>query len=166
MAEPKGEPGAVAQRLGLFYPDVFTGTIATDVLFYRRTPTASGNGFWNARMPLPDAQWLTMTKARPLIIAPQTDALFLRAIERAYRDDGFKHVELRVLTGEQYHYPAYTTDWLPGMVAFLDGATKDLPLPTTRAPTMATTRGTPTATAAARSSTSRPATAPATRPAR
>lgn len=135
-----GEQGAVAQRLGLAYPDVFTGTIIKDALFYRRTRAPNG-GSWPAKMKLPESHWFNMAKSRPIVIALGEDGDAWRAITQAYRDDGFKHVDFRIVTLDQYHYPNYTDDWLPGIVQFLDAGTKDLVLtPATTKPAVAATK--------------------------
>ena len=116
----------VSEKLGLNYPEVFSGTFTVGLYGYEKVEDGNG-GYWLPEMPRPSARSLALAKRRPLVVgendtASDVDARFAAALKQ----DGFGHLKMIPLTTDQFHYPNYTTDWLPDVLKFMDAATADL----------------------------------------
>jgi hypothetical protein len=117
----------VGERVGLNFPEVFSGTFTCGLYGYDKAPDGRG-GEWLPMMPKPEPRALSLAKARPLVVsdadADESDAAFIAALKQ----DGFSHIKMVTLTADQFHYPNYTTDWLPDVLKFMDAATAGLDL--------------------------------------
>jgi len=125
-------PGPVphlSERLGLNYPEVFTGTLALGATTYMRVRGSNGL-YWDPdpNMPEPNSRAIGLAKKRPLVVAAMEQGDEWVSQANAFKEDGFAHVEFIILTVDQFHYPNYTTDWLPDVLKFMDAATADLDL--------------------------------------
>jgi hypothetical protein len=120
----------LSERLGLNYPEVFTG-IFTDggVYAYMRVQGSNG-GFWDAdpEMPEPNSRFLSAAKKHPWVMSFLTASDEEESTAKAFQEEGFTHVKYATITADQFHYPNYTTDWLPDVLKFMDAATADLDL--------------------------------------
>jgi hypothetical protein len=134
-----------AQRVSLNYPEVFTGGFWMQFDLYRPVKS-QGNAFWNPKLPKPDPKALAVAKTHPFVLASHHATEQWTAWANAFKADGFKFINYVTLTQEQFHYPNYSTDWLPGVIQYLDAATAKLKPPATK-PAAATK---PSATAPAR----------------
>lgn len=124
-----GKMYAVGNIMGLFYPEVFTGTFtANSLLLYRRAPVARG-GFYNPQTPRLEMAQGLLARTHPLVVGQVDDSEGAKAAMAAYKMDGFKNLKVIPVSMEQYHYPNFTTDWLPDVLKYMDGATADLKLP-------------------------------------
>ncbi|HEX8521399.1 MAG TPA: tetratricopeptide repeat protein [Tepidisphaeraceae bacterium] len=144
------------QRVAFGYPDVFTGNMF--IVFYGsfKPVRAFNGGTYPPNLPAPNLTRYAQAKLHPAVFADQSgnnqqskDDLF------KFYEKEFKHTKRMTLTVEQYHYPNYTTDWLPDVIKFFDEQQRQKPAPAEAdaAPTPAT----PAPVAAA----STPATQPA-----
>src|SRR5581483_8134450 len=122
------EQDFVAQRVGLNFPDVFAGTFTEQFLNFHAVQLSNG-AYVPAQMPRPETRILTMDKLRPLVLAANQRSDQWDRFARAYGQDGFLHVKYMTVTLNQFHYPNYTTDWLPEVLKFMDAATANLRLP-------------------------------------
>jgi hypothetical protein len=134
-----GTETMVANRLGLTFPDVFTGTFSVGVYSYRKVPDGPTREY-AAEMPHPVSPYFTMDKARPFAWGVEEDAppeqkLFLQS----YKTDGFQYVRSFTVTKEQFHYPNLQAGWLPGVLKFMDDATATLKLPVSTTTTQPST---------------------------
>lgn len=125
---------ATGQRLALAYPDVFTGAFLAHIEPYRQV-RSKGGGFYDAKIPKPDAKSFELAKTHPFYIGSANRGEAWELYANAMKQDGFKLVKFSPLTGEQIHYPNYTSDWLPGVFKFLDDATAKLTVKPSTAPT-------------------------------
>ena len=121
--DPNGSNVDTAQRLGLGFPEVFTGTIATSYSSYRIVRAAGGR-YWPAEFRRPADRLFDLAKTHPVFIAPPQEAEGWQRFADMYREDKFKSVKYRIVTAEDYHYPNYTTDWFVEAIEFLDAANK------------------------------------------
>jgi hypothetical protein len=122
-----GTQTMVAPRMGLFFPDVFTGTFTTQVQPYRAVQ-APGGGQYTPAIPKPDGAQFGLAKSHPLVLAEGTDQqkLFLNS----YKADGFKFTKIIPVNQDQFHYPHFQAGWLPDVLKFMDESTAKLKLPT------------------------------------
>jgi hypothetical protein len=134
-----GTETMVAARIGLTYPEVFTGTFTVGIDSYRKVPNGLTSEY-SAEMPHPVSPQFTMDRARPFVWGQEDDAppeekLFLQS----YKTDGFRYARSFPITKEQFHYPNLQTGWLPGVLKFMDDATATLKLPVNNALTQPST---------------------------
>jgi hypothetical protein len=122
-----GESPNVAERLGLNYPEVFSGTFSWGVYAFMPVPASNGN-IWDAKsdIPPPGAKSLSAAKKRPLILSDGRAGEFVEDAAKAFRGAGFAHAKFVMVTTDQMHYPNYTTDWLPGVLQYMDAVTANL----------------------------------------
>jgi hypothetical protein len=116
-----GAQTEVAPRVGLGYADVFTGMFVRYIQNY--LPITAPEGVYMPHLRPPLAQ-LLKAKAHPLVLSndqPQQQ-LYLGS----FTADGFSHTKIVPITPEQYHYPNFSTDWLPEVLKFMDAATANL----------------------------------------
>jgi hypothetical protein len=126
-----GKSHFVAERLGLFYPEVFTGTFTVNPGLYRpyQEPMPQGIRTWQPSLPHPDPPQIALAKTHPFVGGLEGENESTSIILKAYKADGFTHFKFIPFTGNQYHYPNYTTDWIPDVLAFMDPITAKLKLP-------------------------------------
>jgi hypothetical protein len=125
-----GEKYAVANTMGLFYPEVFTGTFTANNLYlYRRMPW-TGNRYYNPQLPRLEMEQGLLARKHPMVVGQADDDEGTKAAMAEYKTDGFKSLKVIPVSTEQYHYPNFTTDWLPEVLKYMDSATADLKLPT------------------------------------
>jgi hypothetical protein len=115
----------VGERVGLNFPEVFAGTFTQGLYGYTNAPDGRG-GEWVALMPKPGPRALSMAKARPLVVGDDGVEGSDTAFAAAMTQDGFGHLKRVIVTTDQFHYPNYTTDWLPGVLKYMDDTTTDL----------------------------------------
>ncbi|HZZ28981.1 MAG TPA: hypothetical protein VFE46_13350, partial [Pirellulales bacterium] len=111
-ADADGKMYCVGLRTGLFYPEVFTGIFLSNGLQSYRQVKATGNSFYQAQIPKPDGAQLQLARNHPFVVG-RFDNPEDTATAAAYKADGFKYGKVIPVTTEQYHYPNFTTDWLP-----------------------------------------------------
>jgi hypothetical protein len=119
LAGTSGDIPGVAERLGLNYPEIFSGTCSVEIMNYRRVEGDNGN-FWLAEIPRPDDDNFELAKSRPFVFALFSDGQEWQREVQAFITDGFENVKLTIVSPEQYHYPNFTTDWLPAVINYLD----------------------------------------------
>ena len=127
-ADADGKQNQVGPRMGLFYPEVFTGMFTTNLLLYRRA-SGTGNTFYDPQIPGVDRAQLQLAATHPVVVGTRDDSEFFKATAAAYKADGFKFGKVIPVSQDQYHYPNLTTDWLPDVLKYMDGVTADLKLP-------------------------------------
>jgi hypothetical protein len=127
-ADADGKTYCVGGRMGLFYPEVFTGIFLSNDLQPYRQVRATGNTFYQAQIPKPEGAQMQLAKNHPFVLG-QLEGEGALATAAAYKADGFKYGKVIPVTTEQYHYPNFTTDWLPDVLKFMDSVTADLKLP-------------------------------------
>jgi hypothetical protein len=128
-ADADGKLYSVGGTLGLFYPEVFTGVFLHDsLLLYRRAP-GTGNKFFNPQTPRLEVTQGLLARKHPWVAGRREEADNFKATQAAYKADGFKYLKVIPISSEQYHYPNFTTDWLPDVLKYMDGVTVDLKLP-------------------------------------
>jgi hypothetical protein len=121
----------LSERLLLNFPEVFTGAFcASGLNAYRNVPVQGGS--YPARIPMPDQNSLALAKVRPLVVGDFGDNQVQPFVEKTFTDDGFKFVKVVAFSLAQFHYPNYTTDWIPDALKFMDAATADLTIDTAR----------------------------------
>jgi hypothetical protein len=140
----KGYP-AMAERLALNFPEVFTGCMTVTVLSYHRVMDGPTR-YYNPDMASPDPAALRLAKTHPIIFMTENPDPGQKLFMKSFTDDGFQHVKVAPITRDQFHYPNYTTDWLPDFIKFLDTTTATLKLPTTHPTTTRPTTTRPTTT--------------------
>jgi hypothetical protein len=107
------------ERCALGYPEVFTGALWVYYRPYRQVGTKGRT--YRDFIPKPPAQQLEMAKQRPTALAVMTERDEYRDLAyNTFQQDGFKRLKRMTITGEQFHYPAYTTDWLKEVITFWD----------------------------------------------
>ena len=124
-----GKSYPVGERLGLFYPEVFTGTFTVGMGIYRRYPeqTPQGVRTWPPMLQTPEAGQLTLAKQHPFVVGLEGEEEWQTVALKVLKMDGFKLVKTVSMTlGGQYHYPNWTTDWVPGVLKELDAGTANL----------------------------------------
>jgi hypothetical protein len=123
-----GAPPILSERLGLNYPEVFTGIFTEGGIYAYMRVQGSNGGYWNAdpEMPQPSDRFLSEAKMHPWVMAFPDTSDERVSTAKAFEEAGFAHVKLMTISVDQYHYPNYTTDWLPDVLKFLDDATADL----------------------------------------
>jgi hypothetical protein len=127
-ADGDGSSTSVGLRMGLFYPEVFTGTfMAGNLMLYR--PARMGNLTWQQQIPRMEIAQGNLARAHPLVVGSYDDSDNAKAVISAYKADGFKNLKHIPVSTEQYHYPNFTTDWIPEVLKYMDGVTADLKLP-------------------------------------
>lgn len=124
------EPAFVAQRLGMNFPEVFSGTFTQQFLNFHAVRLSNG-AYVPAQMARPDTTILAMDRLRPLVLAATQHSDQWDHMAKAYSQDGFR-VKYIIVTLDQFHYPNYTTDWLPDVLKFMDACTANLRLPATQ----------------------------------
>jgi hypothetical protein len=127
-ADADGKMYAVGLRMALFYPDVFTGAFLSNGLEPYRQVRGNGNKFFQAQIPKPDGTQMSLARNHPFAVG-DLEGEGGQAAAAAYKADGFKYGKLIPVSTEQYHYPNFTTDWLPEVIKYLDSVTADLKLP-------------------------------------
>ena len=117
--------GRVASRLGLLYPDVFTGGVYVGGCnFYRDIPVPNRPGHvWPARIPKPAAsRWkLTRTRSRHVLLIGTADFNHAQSqfiAEQLAQEDGFAHAHLLEIEGAEHVLP--DAWWLQQAIARLD----------------------------------------------
>jgi hypothetical protein len=128
-ADTDGKMYTVGGRMGLFYPEVFTGTFLSNGLMLYRPARGAGNMIFQQQLPRLEMEQGLLARKHPLVIGEANDSDGYKATVAAYKADGFKNMKLIPVSTEQYHYPNFTTDWLPDVLKYMDGATTDLKLP-------------------------------------
>jgi hypothetical protein len=107
------------ERCELGYPEVFTGALWVYYRPYRQVGTKGRT--YRDFIPKPPAQQLEMAKQRPTALAVMTERDEYRDLAyNTFQQDGFKRLKRMTITGEQFHYPEYTTDWLKEVITFWD----------------------------------------------
>jgi hypothetical protein len=128
-ADADGKMYAVGNTVGLFYPEVFTGTFtASHPLLYRPMRTA-GNMIYPQELPRLEMAQGLLARTHPFVVGLPVDSDATKADMAEYKADGFKYLKSIPVSTEQYHYPNFTTDWLPDVLKYMDAATADLKLP-------------------------------------
>jgi hypothetical protein len=117
----------VSERVGLNYPEVFSGTFTVGLYGYDKVEDGRG-GFWLPEMPRPMSRSLALAKQRPLVAGENQPSDVDARFAAAMTEDGFRHLKMITVTTDQFHYPNYTTDWLPDVLKFMDATTADLDL--------------------------------------
>ncbi len=125
-----GKEVTAASRVGLNFPEVFTGTFSTTIYSYR--PVSAGrNSVYPPEIPHPEAAQFTMAKMRPIVYGVEREDAGRKLFFASYKADGFKYMLSIPVTQEQFHYPMFQTGWIPDVLKFMDASTANLKLPTT-----------------------------------
>jgi hypothetical protein len=115
-------------QMGLFYPDVFTGTFThAGLQLYR--PGRMGTMTMQQKIPRMEPAQGNLARTHPLVAGNYDDSDADKLIVAAYKADGFKAMKYIPVSTEQYHFPFFTTDWLPDVLKYMDSVTADLKLP-------------------------------------
>jgi hypothetical protein len=120
----------VAPQLGFAYSDVFTGMFSSNHLSNYRPILAANGGKYPPQIRRPLLREFNLAKAHPIVISIEDkNAEFPMRSTESYKQDGFRHLKIVTVTSHQYHYPNFTTDWLPDILAYMDEVTAKLKLP-------------------------------------
>ena len=117
----------VSERLGLNFPEVFTGTFTSNLYGYDQVPDGRG-GLWMPLISKPGPRALSLAKGRPLVVGDEGADNSNASFAAAMTQEGFKYLKLVTITKDQFHYPNYTTDWLPDVLKYMDATTANLDL--------------------------------------
>ena len=132
---PDGVQALMSERVGLNYPEVFTGTISFGVNAFMKVKAVNG-AFYPPKMPPPSAAAQALARTRPIVFAPINADDYFERTAKAFTQSGYQHVKYQVITLEQIHYPHYQAGWLPDFLKYMDDATAKLKLekePSTKA---------------------------------
>ncbi len=128
-----GTETMVAGRIGLSFPEVFTGTFTVGFYAYRPIRATNG-GMYKPEMPHPEIAQFSMDRLRPFVWGMEADASeSAKFFFPSYKADGFLHTKSIPFTTEQFHYPNLQAGWLPDVLKFMDDATATLKLPVSNA---------------------------------
>jgi hypothetical protein len=141
--DESGKPVNSTERLGLNYPEVFSGLFVLDAGSFARINLPKIRRSIDPVIPPPADQALPLAKVRPLVLATYKKDEYKDHIAGWFSQIGFKHVHYVVVTFDDWHYPINKTGWLPGILKFMDAATSDLKLPTVKPPAMITNAPSP-----------------------
>jgi hypothetical protein len=117
---PQGHQASAGELLAINYSDIITGSFHS-YFVHAWKPLKVSRGTVGAGALIPPPAQLAVAKTHPLIVShPGQNDEITTAHDRFVQQEGFKLFKRIDVTGEQAHYPLYTTDWVTEVLKYLD----------------------------------------------